>query len=398
MEIKELHETMLKAIADLHKAVDTKAEAGRAEQKQLIDRINAEVNAKVDAIEVKLKRTAFTPASNLPEEKAMNVKKAAKLFIKKVAGIRLSDEEGKFLIEQSDYTPEQQKALSLGDDTAAGYLAPKEYVNQIIKASIPFSPIRQLATVRQTANKAIMIPRRTTPLAASWVGQGATGSEDTALKYGLEEITTHKLFAYKTIEIEMLQDSAFDLEAEFNMECSEQFGIAEGTAFVSGTSVNQPEGLLSNAAVLASYIVSGAASSIIGDGLINQAYALKSAYAVNATWVMRRATVGAVRQLKDPVTGRYLWEPALNLGQPSTLLGYPLVEAPDMPLSTTGSNYPVLFGDFRRAYMVVDRISINVLRDPYSQADSGVVRFVATKRVGGQVILPEAVNVMKVST
>jgi HK97 family phage major capsid protein len=389
MELKELNESLQKAVADFRTVNDslTKSEA---EKKEILTKLNA----RIEELELKAKRTEAAPVNRIAgKEKSAEMK----AWLRGICGARLSADELKLVRREAVIEPGEEKTLSLGDDTQAGYLAPKEFVNSIIKPVIPFSPIRQLATVRTTSSKSIMIPTRTAPLVASWVGQGGTKSEDTALKYGLEEIKTHKLIARKDVEEEMLQDSAFDLEAELSGEFSEQFGVSEGTAFVSGTGAGQPEGLLTNAAVLAAFTVSGNASALTGDGLINLAYALKSGYAPNASWVMRRATVGAVRQLKDPVTGRYLWEPALQVGQPSTLLGYPVYEAPDMPLSTSGGNYPVLFGDFRRAYTIVDRVSITVLRDIYSSSTSGIIRFIATKRVGGQVTLAEAVKVMKVS-
>jgi HK97 family phage major capsid protein len=178
-------------------------------------------------------------------------------------------------------------------------------------------------------------------------------------------------------------------------EFAEQFAKAEGTAFVSGNAVGKPEGLLTNGDV--SETVSGHASTLLADGLISLVHSIKSDYGRNGTFVFNRSTLAAIRKLKD-TAGQYVFQTGMSLqsGVPNTILGSPYVEATDMP--DVGANtYPVIFGDFRRAYMIVDRVALSVTRDPFTQATSGNVRYIARRRVGGQVLQAEAVVKQKVS-
>lgn len=288
----------------------------------------------------------------------------------------------------------EKKALILADDTLGGYLAPEEYVREIIKGIQEFSPVRQVARVRQTSAKAIEIPKRSGVFNAAWVAESGARSETTGLTFGLETIPVHEMYALVDVSRQMLEDAAFNVEAELAAEFAERFAILEGSAFISGNAVGKPEGLLTNGSI--GETNSGDASLITADGLIDLLYAIKDGYARNAVFMMRRATIGAVRKLTDPATGTYLWQPALSAEQPGLLLGKPVAEAPDMP-AIAGNAFPVLFGDFRAGYTIVDRVAIEVQRDPFTQAASGNVRFIARKRVGAQVVLPEAIRKLKIA-
>ena len=291
-------------------------------------------------------------------------------------------------------TPERKAVLTISDDVSGGYLAPSESVREIIKAQVEFSPVRNFARVRSTGQRSVMLPKRTGTFSAVWVGETSTRSETTGLAYGLEEIPTHEMSALVDISAMDLEDSAFDLEAELNAEFAEQFGVAEGLAFVTGSAVARPEGFQTNSDVASTN--SGSALVITADGILSVFYAIKTAYSNNAVWVLNRTTLGSVRKLKDG-NGQYLWIPGLAVGQPNMINGAPYVEVPDMP--NEGANlFPITFGDFRRAYVIIDRINIVVLRDPFTQAASGVIRFIARRRVGGQVVLAEAIRKLKCST
>lgn len=147
-----------------------------------------------------------------------------------------------------------------------------------------------------------------------------------------------------------------------------------------------------------SEVVSGNASALLADGLITLVHSIKADYARQGTFVFNRSTLAAIRKLKD-TAGQYVFQAGMTLtgGVTNTILGYPYVEATDMPDVGAG-NFPIAFGDFRRAYMIVDRINLAVLRDPFTQATTGNVRYVARKRTGGQVVLAEAIVKQKVST
>jgi HK97 family phage major capsid protein len=288
-------------------------------------------------------------------------------------------------------TLEEMKLLSIGDDTTGGYLAPVEYVRELIKGIVEYSAMRTLARIRTTSQRGIQWPLRTGTFAARRVAELGTRSETPGLTYGLKEIPTHEYYAVVDISMASLEDSAFDLETELNMEFTEQFGVAEGADFVAHTGVGGPEGYMFNTNIAS--INSGIADDISADGLIELLYAPKTFYANNGTFTLNRQTLKTLRQLKDG-NGNYIWQPGLALNRPNTILERPYVEFPDMPDIAAGA-YPIAFGDFRRGYVIVDRLEMAVQRDPFTQASAGAVRFHARKRVGGQVVLSEAIVKLK---
>jgi len=195
----------------------------------------------------------------------------------------------------------------------------------------------------------------------------------------------------------------FDAEGWLQAEVARDFAEREGNAFLLGNGTNKPKGLL--AYTLSTdpdgtrdfgklqKVHSGEAGKFDGDDLISLVYALKRGYRSNASWMMSGLTVAACRLLKDD-QNNYLWQPGLQAGQPSTLLGYGIVENEDMPDVAVDAN-AVLFGDFRRAYTIVDRIGTRVLRDPYTNKPN--VGFYTTKRVGGMLTDSQAVKVLTLS-
>jgi HK97 family phage major capsid protein len=285
-------------------------------------------------------------------------------------------------------SPEEVKVLTVSNDNTAGYLAPPEYVREIIKGVTEFSPIRSIARVRSTTNRSIQVPKRTGQFAAQWVAEEGARTETTGYAVGLEEIPAHELYALVDISEQELEDSVFNLEAEMNSEFVDQFAKAEGNAFVSGNSVGKPQGILSNANV---ENVAKGGGALDGDSLISAAHNVKTEYSKNGTFVMNRSTVSAVRKLKDG-GGQYIFQPGIyGMGIGSNILGHSIVEATDMP-NVAGGTKPVIFGDFKRGYMIVDRVNLSIMRDPFTQASSGNVRYIARRRVGGQVVLPEALT------
>jgi len=292
-------------------------------------------------------------------------------------------------------TPDEKKALTVSNDTTGGYLAPPEYIRELIKNITEISPIRGISRVRQTGQRSIQIPKRTGTFAAQWVSEAGTRSETTGWQVGLEEIPAHEMYALVDISEQDLEDSVFNLEAEMQSEFTEQFAKAEGLAFVSGNAVGKPEGILTNASVAESN--SGSGTLLTADGLITMVHAIKSDYSRNGTFVFNRGSLAAIRKLKD-AAGQYVFEAGMSLSgnMSATILGHSYVEATDMP-SIAGGNFPVAFGDFRRGYLIVDRVAMAVLRDPFTQANTGNIRYIARRRVGGQVILPEAIIKQKIA-
>jgi HK97 family phage major capsid protein len=125
-------------------------------------------------------------------------------------------------------------------------------------------------------------------------------------------------------------------------------------------------------------------------------YSLPAYYRNRSSWMMNGTTLATVRKLKDG-QGNYLWQPSFQAGQPETLLGRPVVEAVDMPDLASGT-FPIAFGDFATAYRIYDRVALSVMRDPYSLATRGLVRFHARRRVGGGVVMGAAIKKLKMAT
>lgn len=289
---------------------------------------------------------------------------------------------------------EEVKALTVGADPTAGYLAPVEYAREIIKGEVEFSPLRTVARVRETSRRALQMPTRRGTFGAAWTAESGTRSESQGLSYGLEEFPTHEMYALLDVSEQMMEDSEFSLDEELQQEFSEQFAVTEGTAFVAGNGVGKPEGILSHADVLETN--SGSAAAIgSADGLIQLYHDVKTGYAVQGWWLLNRATLGDVRKLKD-AQNNYVWQPGLASGVPNTILGQPYLEVPDMP-DVAANATPIVFGDIRRAYTIVDRVTLSILRDPFTQATNGNIRFIARRRVGGQVVLAEAIRKLKVA-
>lgn len=303
---------------------------------------------------------------------------------------------------------DERKVLTASNDTTGGYLAPSQYAADIIKAAVLFSPMRGLVNVVNIGTGKYEQPKRTGTAAATRNAESGTRAETTNPAYGLIAITAPEMYAEARISLQNLEDSAFNLEAELAQEFAEQFGVKEGAEVISGTgnANNQCLGILdANAAGLAvpiAYTASGATSTIAGasgleaKGLIDLFHAVKTPYAVRGTWIMNRGSLGKVRSLKD-TTGQYLWQLGIAPSSPNTILGAPYVECPDMPDEGTNA-FPVAFGDFKRAYTLVQRVEMSIMRDPYTLASSGQVKFTARRRVGGQVVLGEAIRLLKCAT
>ena len=299
-------------------------------------------------------------------------------------------------LRKGEIDPDEKKALYESDDTLGGFYAPAEYVADLIKGVTEISPIRSIARVRTTSNRGIEIPKRTGQFSASFVSETGTRSETTGYTTGQVQIDAHELYALVDISQAMLEDSAFDLEAEMSDEFGTQFEKAEGTAFVSGSSVGRPQGFTDSSAGVSS-TNSGSGTALTANGLLDLTYAIKSDYMPNARFVMNRSTFAAILKLED-TEGQKIFVNSMSYvgGAPSTILGKPYVLAEDMP-NVAGSAKPIAFGDFSRAYTIVDRVNLSVMRDPFSQATSGNIRYIARRRVGGAVVLAEAIQLQNIS-
>ncbi len=388
-ELRTLTEKSEQKTADaIEKSVKEKIEKFLDDQEAKSQKITADLNTKAKEAEelkermVELEKQIAKPGSGKTEaetEKELS-KKAFENFIR----------NGEDSLKEAEV-----KYLRTDSDVEGGYLVVPEYVQDIIKNVTLISPIRSLAKVRQTTSKSLLLPVRTGLLSASWEGEGeAVGDSNST--YGMINLPMNNILVNVPITVQQLGDASFNMEAEINADVAEAFAYKEGIAFTAGTGTGgkQPEGFMTNTDV--STRNSGVADDITMDSIILLAGDLKSAYQ-NPGYVMNRQTVAAVRVKKDGM-GQYLWQQGnIAAGIPNTLNGYKYTEIPAMD-DIAASAYPIAFGDFLSGYMIVDRMALNVVRDPYALKKKAMVEFTFMKRVGGQVVKAEAIKKLRCHT
>ncbi|MBN8606793.1 MAG: phage major capsid protein [Caulobacterales bacterium] len=301
----------------------------------------------------------------------------------------------------SALTQIESKALSVGSDPNGGYVAPPELDRMIEQRLRQVSPMRDIATVRTTGANVFKKPISLTAAGTGWVSETGSRAQTDTPTLAMLEFPTAELYANLAATQTLLDDSFVNLEEWIASEVEEAFAGQERAAFVSGDGVNKPQGFLDYDLVaegshvwgkigyVATGVDGGFAASNPADKLIDLIYTPKPQFRQNARFVMNRKTVSAVRKLKDD-DGRYIWE--LNDAGGATLLGYPITEIEDMPDIATDAA-AIVFGDFARGYLIVDRAGVRVLRDPYSAKP--YVLFYVTKRVGGGVQNFDAIKALK---
>ncbi|WDR05620.1 phage major capsid protein [Devosia rhodophyticola] len=284
------------------------------------------------------------------------------------------------------------KALNVSNDAQGGYLAPAEVSSEFIRELVEFSPLRTVATVRNTGAPSVILPKRTGQTNAKWKGelQATTESE---IGFGQLEIPTKELGTHVDISAQLLDDAPV-AEAEVRLALAEDFGQKEGVAFLNGDGVLAPRGLMTDDAI--THTANGHATNLAADQLITLMYALPATYRNRGTWLLNGTTLATIRKLKDG-QGNYLWQPSYQAGQPETILGRPVVEMVDMP-DVEANAFPIIFGDFGTAYRIYDRLEMSVFANPYLLATEGLVRIHARRRTGGDVVQPKAVRKLKMAT
>ena len=312
-------------------------------------------------------------------------------------------------IRRGDETALRQieaKAMSAGSASDGGYTVTPEIDAEIGRRLAAISPIRSLATVRQVSTGVLKKPFATTGMASGWVSETATPTQTATANLAELSFPVMELYAMPAATQSLLDDAAVDIESWIASEVDIVFAEQEGMAFVSGDGVTQPSGFLTATTVadaswtwgklgyVATGVAGGFASASPSDVLVDAIYALKAGYRQNASVVMNRKTQGSIRKFKD-ANGNYLWLPPAGPGQAASLMGYPIVEAEAMP-DVAANSFSIAIGDFRAGYLVVDRLGVQVLRDPYSAKP--YVLFYTTKRVGGGVQNYEAIKLVKFAT
>lgn len=373
----------------------------RAEEVKRISDAMSEMQKAYDAEIVALKRAARPAGQEEKSAEQVEYKAAFDRWFRKGESRDFTENDLRVL---------ERKALSVGSDPDGGFTVLPE-IDQAIDATIKIvSPFRSLATVRSIGTASYKRFVNLHGTTSGWVGESEARTSTTTPTLKEVEIPVMEIYASPTATQSLLDDSFVNIESWLAEEVALEFAYQEGVAFISGSGLKKPTGILSqtiaaDTANLAygsvGYYATGTSGAFTApstspitqgaDCLHSVIYGLKPGYRPSASWIANRRTIAEVRKLKDGYAN-YLWQPGAVAGEPATLMGYPLVDMEDMP-DIAANSYSMAFGDWRRSYTIVDRIGTRVLRDPYSSKPN--VIFYTTKRVGGAVTMHEAYKLLK---
>lgn len=301
----------------------------------------------------------------------------------------------------------ERKAVQLAVNADGGFALPEEIASDVQARLVEISPVRSVATVVSVSTndyKRLIDVRGT---ASGWVGETAARTATNTPQLAERAAFMGEVYANPQATQWSLDDVFFNVEQWLAESVAVEFARAEAAAFVSGDGSSKPKGFLNYTTAATAdasrtdgvleHIATGVSADFAAtnkaDLVYSIIYKLKAGHRAGAVWMMNKAVLGEMRAFKDG-QGRYLWEPSLQAGQPSSLAGYAVVEAEDMPAKAANS-LSIAFGNFRAGYCIVDRVGIRTLRDPFS--NKPYVGFYTTKRVGGMVLDSDAIKVAKFS-
>jgi HK97 family phage major capsid protein len=300
----------------------------------------------------------------------------------------------------------EQKAMSISSNADGGYLVPEEIETEIGRLLSKASPMRAICDVRQSSTLIYKKPFNINGASAGWVAETGARTQTNSPTLAELQFPAMELYAMPAATQALLDDSAVNIDEWIGREVETVFAEQETEAFVTGNGTNKPKGFMDYAKVANSawvwgstgYIATGVAgafpASNPSDKLVDVIYALRAGYRQNGRWIASRATQAVIRKFKD-TQGNYLWQPAATAEGNATLLTFPVVELEYMPDIATDA-HALAFGDFKRGYLIVDRIGVRVLRDPYT--NKPYVMFYVTKRVGGGIQDFDAIKTLKFGT
>ena len=287
--------------------------------------------------------------------------------------------------------PTIRNALQVGTDTEGGYLVPDEFERTLIEALTEENIFRGLAKVITTSSGDRKIPVVASKGTAAWIDEEGTIT-DTDDAFNQVSIGAYKLATMIKVSEELLNDSVFNLEAYIAKEFGRRIGNKEEEAFFTGDGSGKPTGLLAATGGAQLGVTAASATAITVDEVLDLFYALKAPYRKKAVFIMNDSTVKAIRKLKDG-QGQYLWQPSLQAGTPDTVLNRPIYTSAYLPAIASAAK-TIIFGDLGY-YWVADRQGRVFKRLNELFAVTGQVGFVATQRVDGKLILPEAVKILQ---
>lgn len=299
------------------------------------------------------------------------------------------------------------KSVSGDVPADGGFAVPREIDAVIDRVLHSISPIRAIASVVRVGSAGYRKLVTQNGVTSGWASETATRPETATPTFNEIVPSFGELYANPAATQAMLDDAAFDVEAWLADEIATEFAKAEGAAFINGNGSNRPRGFLTGPTATSSdttrpfgtlqYVPTGVAGGFAAtnpqDKLVELVHALRAPYRQGASWVMNASTLSLIRRFKTN-DGAFIWQPSMAAGQPDTLMGYPVVEAEDMP-DIAANSVSIAFGNFKAGYLIAERSETNILRDPYT--NKPYVHFYATKRLGGALINSAAIKLMKFS-
>lgn len=303
---------------------------------------------------------------------------------------RASDEYKKALLQAMRTNFRQiSNVLQEGIDPQGGYLVPDEYDKRLIDILTEENVMRTLGTNITTSGEHKINIAATKP-AAAWIEEGGTLTFGDAT-FDQIILDAHKLHVAIKVTEELLYDNAFNLENYILTQFGKALSNAEEDAFINGTGVGQPLGILAETGGAQVGVTSASSTKVTVDEIINLVYSLKRPYRKNAVFLANDVCVAELRKLKDN-NGQYLWQPSLQAGEPDRVLGYKVYTSPYFPVPTAGGT-AVAFGDFSY-YNIGDRGTRSFAELKELFAGNGMIGFVAKERVDGKLVLPEAIKLL----
>ena len=350
----DANDIVTKALGDLTKTVDDRFAA--------VEKKNAD---RLDKIEAKLNRPGATV-----ENKGNDAEVETKAF--------------DTYLRTGNAT--EIKALTIGGGTATSVVTPPALSTTILEKVAEQSPVRTLVQSISVGGPLLQLPRLASEVQPGMVTETGARPES---QPSFEQIDIKNFEMAVTVPVSriLLEDANVDLNSYIAAHIGRRFGQKEARQFVVGNGVTEAEGILTSDEI---GIFEAAGATLAADELIDLFYSVNSAYAARGSWLMARGTMATVRKMKD-TDGSYLWQPSIAAGQPATLMGRPVYEAVDMPAIAAEAT-PIVFGDLSTGYLITDRVGFEITRDDYTGADDGIVKIRARRRVGGKVVMGEALT------
>lgn len=383
-EIKSLIEAQGTALTELRAKLDAKADAVVADEIKKLNDVLDGISDQMKALEKKNARPG-AGADSLTERQVAEIKA--------------------FQHYAATGDESELKALQIGVNADGGFALPLIIDTAINKRLVEMSPVRQVAQVVTVSSSNYRKLADVNGTGSGWVGETAARPETNTPQLASIVPTFGTLYANPFATPDSLAETSFDMQAWLTASVQEEFARAEGAAFVSGNGTTRPTGFLAAPVATTAdsarawgtlQVVPGGQASALPtslDTFITLVHSLKAGYRAGAVFMMNKTVLGSLRAYKDS-TGQYLWQPSVQAGVPSTFLGYPVIEAEDMPNVAAG-NLPIAFGNFGVGYLIADVAGTTVLRDPFS--NKPYIGFYTTKKVGGIVQNSEAIKLLRIS-